>query len=190
MIHFKCPSCREEFKVARHHAGKSGKCKKCNSIITVPNQDEIGISFDSADITHADPDLQRVYSALIGRRNEQIVRHAIHEQLIILEFRCGDWGERTQSCVIATLTTDELGKCMYISSTVGTIDSAEHAYAALRAISSIPLLSVNLDESHELTIRALLPMSQTTDGILQHFVELVAKSADKLEELLFGYDLS
>lgn len=189
MIQFKCPSCGEDFKVAKHFAGKTGKCRGCKTIITVPDEDQVGISFDTADITHADPDLQRIYSQLVSKADEHIIRHAMHEKLIVLEFRSGDWDERTQVAVIATITTDEIGKCLYISSQVGTIDSAEQAYIALRAMNSLPLLTVCVDDENDLSIRGLLPMAQTTDDMLLAHVAIVAKAADKLEEELFGWDL-
>jgi hypothetical protein len=175
--------------LAKQFAGKKGKCKKCHTIITVPDEDETGISFEIADITHADPDLQRIYLQLITKADQQIVRHAIHDKLIVLEFRSGDWNERSQLAVIATIETDEIGKCLSIYSQVGTIDSAEKAYLALRAMNSMPLLTVCVDDDNTLSVRCLLPMAQSTDNMLLTHVALVAKAADILEEKLFGWDL-
>ena len=38
VIAFNCPECGHWIKVAGEHAGKRGRCKKCDSIITIPSE--------------------------------------------------------------------------------------------------------------------------------------------------------
>jgi hypothetical protein len=49
MIKFNCKSCGQKFSVPESHAGKKGKCPKCNNIIVIPKQAE-----------HARPDKSRI----------------------------------------------------------------------------------------------------------------------------------
>ena len=189
IISFQCHSCREEIKIASQHAGKTGKCKRCNTIITVPQETEEKISFDASDISHSDPDVQRIYSQIIASAGPSIVRHALSDGVILLEYKSGDWDHRTQRTYLTSINTDEAGKCLIIISTIGIIDSAEQLYVAVRATSSLPFIAIALDDDNEMKVRALLSMQATTDSTIMDLVTLVAKCADKIEEELFGWDL-
>ena len=72
MIRFACPVCRKVYKAEDDHAGRKAECKKCGSIVLVPEKQirEImyGVALPSEDLVEAIPEPDAPAAPEVGNR--------------------------------------------------------------------------------------------------------------------------
>jgi len=190
MIEFRCKACGREYKVSQDKAGHKGKCPNCHSVIIVPLQSDNQLIFDQKELTCREPRLQELYETLVLKMGNKIRNHAINEgRHLTFEIETDDYGTRSQCVSVGTFFEDENPeKLFFIYSKVGAIDNSDSAVLALRVAEAFPFANFALNDDHVLSVRMVADIDKSIETLWPHILG-IALAADKLEDLLFSWDL-
>jgi hypothetical protein len=193
MIEFHCIGCGKEFKVSENNSGKKGKCPKCQTIITVPFSSENEIIFDQNELTCSDPSLQKLYDTVVPILDDKLKRHAILDRdALLFDIYTDDSKTRSQFIAVTSSSyeseNDFFKGSFIIISHIGTINSADGALLALRMANLDPFTNISIDDNDKLAIRMVTHPTMDV-GIISLTILKIALAADKLEELIFDWDL-
>jgi hypothetical protein len=191
MIEFRCNNCGRVFREERSNAGKKGKCPNCQSIITVPYHSDNKIIFDQNELTCKEPNLQKLYDAIVSKMGEKIKKHTIRDrEKLFFEIETNEIGTRSQIVLVTCIKgseTDSEGM-FFILSEVGTISDPDSGILALRFAEAYPFVNIALSENNILSVRMCADLKMSPERLWPHILG-VAITADKLEEMILGCDL-